>query len=51
MDTVTPAERSEPMSRVRSIDTKRQMLVRNLIHRMGFPFRLHDQCLPGTGGY
>lgn len=35
MDTLTPAERSERMSRVRSKDTKPEMLVRSLVHRMG----------------
>jgi DNA mismatch endonuclease (patch repair protein) len=48
MDTLTPAERSERMSRVRSKDTKPEMLVRSLVHRMGFRFRLHDKSLPGN---
>lgn len=46
MDTLTPAERSERMSRVRSKDTKPEMLVRTLVHRMGFRYRLHDRSLP-----
>jgi DNA mismatch endonuclease (patch repair protein) len=47
MDTLTAAERSERMSRVRSKDTKPEMLVRTLVHRMGFRYRLHDPALPG----
>ena len=48
MDTLTPAERSERMSRVRSKDTKPEMQVRSLVHRMGFRYRLHDRNLPGN---
>lgn len=46
MDTLTPAERSERMSRVRSKDTKPEMLLRTLVHGMGFRYRLHDRSLP-----
>ena len=48
MDTLTTAERSERMSRVRSKDTKPEMLVRSLVHRMGFRYRLHDRNLQGN---
>jgi DNA mismatch endonuclease (patch repair protein) len=48
MDTLTPAQRSERMSRVRSKDTKPEMLVRSLVHRMGYRYRLHDRNLPGN---
>ena len=47
MDTLTPAERSERMSRVRSKDTKPEMLVRSLVHRMGYRYQLHARDLPG----
>lgn len=47
MDTLTPAERSERMSRVRSEDTKPEMLVRRVVHGMGYRYRLHVQGLPG----
>ncbi|XKH01610.1 DNA mismatch endonuclease Vsr [Marinobacter nauticus] len=47
MDTLTPAERSERMSRVRSRDTKPEMVVRRLVHGMGFRYRLHVDSLPG----
>jgi DNA mismatch endonuclease (patch repair protein) len=48
MDTLTPAERSARMSRVRARDSKPEMLVRRLVHAMGFRYRLHDRRLPGT---
>ncbi len=40
MDTLTTAERSERRSRVRSKDTKPEVTVRSLVHRMGYRFRL-----------
>jgi DNA mismatch endonuclease (patch repair protein) len=48
MDTLTPAQRSERMSRVRSKDTKPEMLVRTMVHQMGFRYRLHVKTLPGN---
>lgn len=47
MDTLTPVERSERMSKVRSTDTELEMLVRRLVHRMGYRYRLHRNDLPG----
>ncbi len=46
-DPLTKSERSERMSRVRGIDTKPEMLVRRLVHRLGYRYRLHVQGLPG----
>lgn len=46
-DTLTPAERSERMSRVRGRDTKPEMIVRRLVHGMGYRYRLHVAGLPG----
>ena len=46
-DTLTPEERSERMSRVRGKDTKPEMTVRKLVHRMGYRYRLHRRDLPG----
>jgi|WetSurMetagenome_2_1015567.scaffolds.fasta_scaffold266461_2 DNA mismatch endonuclease, patch repair protein len=43
----TAATRSEMMSRIRSKDTKPEMLVRKALHRLGFRFRLHVRDLPG----
>lgn len=48
MDTLTPAARSERMSRVRSKDSKPEMAVRRLVHGMGFRYRLHARDLPGS---
>lgn len=36
------------MSRIRSADTKPEIAVRSLLHRMGYRFRLHRRDLPGT---
>ena len=47
-DTVDPAKRSEIMSRIRSRDTKPEMIVRRIAHRLGFRFRLHRRDLPGS---
>jgi DNA mismatch endonuclease, patch repair protein len=35
------------MSRVSAKDTRPEMIVRSLLHRMGYRFRLHDAKLPG----
>jgi DNA mismatch endonuclease (patch repair protein) len=47
VDTLTVAERSERMSRIRSKDTKPEMLVRRLLHKLGYRYRLHRRDLPG----
>ena len=46
-DTLTPQKRSWNMSRIRSTNTKPEILLRSLLHRMGFRFRLHRRDLPG----
>ena len=46
-DTLTPTERSERMGRVRGKDTKPEMVVRRLVHGMGYRYRLHVRSLPG----
>jgi len=46
-DPLTPAQRSERMSRIRNADTKPEKVVRRLIHSMGYRFRLHVRDLPG----
>ena len=35
------------MSRIRAKDTKPEIIVRSLLHRMGYRFRLHRNDLPG----
>ena len=47
VDTLTPAQRSERMRRIRSKNSKGELFVRRMIHHMGFRFRLHSQKLPG----
>ena len=47
MDTLTPRERSERMSRIRAKDTKPELMVRRMVHGMGFRYRLHSKELPG----
>jgi len=47
MDNLTPDERKETMSRVRSKDTKPEWIVRRLVHGMGYRYRLHRSDLPG----
>jgi DNA mismatch endonuclease (patch repair protein) len=48
MDTLTPAQRSARMALIRSGNTKPEKMLRSLLHRAGFRFRLHDRSLPGT---
>ena len=47
MDTLTPKQRGERMSRIRSKDTKPEMLVRRIVHGMGYRYRLRETKLPG----
>lgn len=47
VDFLSPAERSERMSRIRSKDTKPEMLLRKALHGLGLRFRLRDKKLPG----
>jgi len=46
-DSLSKAKRSWNMSRVRSKDTMPELLVRSLLHRSGYRFRLHKAGLPG----
>ncbi len=48
MDRLTPEHRSWNMSRIRSSNTKPERMVRSLLHRMGYRFRLNRKDLPGT---
>jgi DNA mismatch endonuclease (patch repair protein) len=47
MDTLGPSQRSERMSRVRGKDTVPELMVRRLVHGMGYRYRLHRRDLPG----
>ncbi|WP_082125091.1 very short patch repair endonuclease [Aurantiacibacter luteus] len=48
VDTLTAEARSERMGRIRQKDTKPEMIVRRLVHGMGYRYRLHDRRLPGS---
>ena len=46
-DTLTPERRAENMRRIKSKNTKPEMVVRSLVHRLGYRYRLHRLDLPG----
>ena len=46
-DTLTPAARSERMSRIHGKNTQPEMTVRRLVHGLGYRYRLHRANLPG----
>jgi DNA mismatch endonuclease (patch repair protein) len=48
IDIVSPARRSEMMSRVRAKGTKPELTVRRMAHGLGHRFRLHVSRLPGS---
>ena len=47
MDKLTKEKRSWNMSRIRAKNTKPEMSVRSILHRMGYRFRIHPEGLPG----
>lgn len=47
MDFLTPSQRSHHMSLIRSCDTVPEMIVRRIVHGMGYRHRLHGRELPG----
>jgi len=47
-DVVDSAARSRMMAGIRARDTKPEILVRRILHNLGFRFRLHVRKLPGT---
>jgi DNA mismatch endonuclease (patch repair protein) len=46
-DLLTPERRSWNMSQIRGRDTSPELVVRSMLHRMGFRFSLHRKDLPG----
>ena len=44
---MTSEQRSRTMRAVKSRDTQPEMMVRQLLHRMGYRYRLHRRDLPG----
>src|SRR5437588_4872801 len=47
IDRLTKERRSWNMSRIRGKNTNPEKIVRSLLHRMGYRFRLHGRRLPG----
>jgi DNA mismatch endonuclease, patch repair protein len=47
MDKLSKEKRSWNMSRIRSKDTRPEFIVRSMLHRMGYRFRIHVKGLPG----
>jgi len=47
MDKISKERRSANMARIRSKDSKPEMIVRRLLHGLGYRYRLHCKNLPG----
>lgn len=47
-DVFTKRKRSSIMANVRGVHTKPELIVRSIVHRMGYRFRLHRRDLPGA---
>ena len=47
MDILTKERRSWNMSKIRGKDTKPEVVVRSMLYRMGYRFRIHVKGLPG----
>jgi DNA mismatch endonuclease (patch repair protein) len=47
MDTLSQADRSARMARIRGRDTTPEMVVRSLVFLLGYRYRLHRRDLPG----
>jgi DNA mismatch endonuclease (patch repair protein) len=47
VDKLSPAQRSAHMSKIRRANTKPEMVVRRLLHRLGYRFRLQWKALAG----
>jgi DNA mismatch endonuclease, patch repair protein len=47
MDNISKLDRSALMARIRSKNTEPERVVRSILHRLGFRFRIHHSDLPG----
>lgn len=47
MDKISSERRSENMRRIRSKDTTPELILRRLIYKLGYRYRLHRRDLPG----
>ena len=48
MDHLSKDARSQNMAQIKSLNTKPELVVRSMLHKMGFRFRLHRKDLPGN---
>ena len=48
MDIVSPEKRSRMMAGIKGKNTRPELVVRKLVHGMGFRYRLHRKDLPGS---
>lgn len=46
-DRITAVQRSENMRKIRGAHTKPELIVRRMVHAMGYRYRLHRKDLPG----
>lgn len=46
-DALTPEQRSRSMASVKGKNTRPEKIVRSLLHKLGYRFRLHSRNLPG----
>jgi DNA mismatch endonuclease (patch repair protein) len=46
-DVLTPQQRSFNMSRIRDRNTRPELIVRSIVHRLGYRYSLHKKDLPG----
>jgi DNA mismatch endonuclease (patch repair protein) len=47
LDTFKPAKRSEIMTAIHSKDTKPELIVRHLLHGLGYRYHIHPKEIPG----
>lgn len=47
VDRMSPEARSAHMAKIRSKNTKPELLIRKHLHALGYRYRLHDKKLPG----
>src|SRR5688572_22583993 len=47
VDKISPQRRSENMRRIRSKGMRPELIIRRMVHAMGYRFRLHVAELPG----
>jgi DNA mismatch endonuclease, patch repair protein len=48
MDRISPEQRSANMAKIRSRNTKPELVVRRFLHSKGLRYKLHRTSLPGT---